>query len=346
LGAAAAGTDPVRAKQDAQKAGVTVGEVCDWYIREAEAGRLLRRNGRPIKASTLDSDKGRIEHHIKPLLGSRAVRGLTVRDLEGMQADIAAGKTAKPIPKKQRPRGGIAIGGGGVATRTLALAHAIFGHAKRLGLIHVNPASGARKGAQKKRKDRLTLEQLRELGKAMASCGENTTGVAAIRFMLMTGFRRNEALGIRPEWILPQGGVDLPDTKAGPQVRPIGKDALALLRAQVTSDDQEWVFPADRGNGHFVGLPKVLRRLAKEAKIRRATPHLLRHTFASIAGDLGMSELVIAGLMGHSAGTVTSAYVHLDVALVTAADRVARVVARALDGKSTGAVVPLRRKKA
>ena len=57
-----------------------------------------------------------------------------------------------------------------------------------------------------------------------------------------------------------------------------------------------------------------------------------RHTFASVAGDLGFSELTIAGLLGHSARSVTQGYVHLDTALVVAADRVSAEIAKMLDG--------------
>ena len=58
---------------------------------------------------------------------------------------------------------------------------------------------------------------------------------------------------------------------------------------------------------------------------------MLRHTFASVAGDLGFSELTIAGLLGHSAHGITQRYVHLDTALVVA-DRVSLEIATMLDG--------------
>ena len=60
------------------------------------------------------------------------------------------------------------------------------------------------------------------------------------------------------------------------------------------------------------------------------TLHVLRHTFASAAGDLGFSELTIAGLLGHSAHGVTQMYVHLDTTLVVAADRVLMEIAKML----------------
>ena len=65
-------------------------------------------------------------------------------------------------------------------------------------------------------------------------------------------------------------------------------------------------------------------------------PHVLRHTFASVAGDLGFSELTIAGLLGHSARGVTQGYVHLDTALVVAADRVSAEIAQLLNGGVAG----------
>jgi hypothetical protein len=88
LTAVAKGEDP-SAERHAARAGMSVSEVCDWYLEQAEAGRILGRNRRPIKASTLQMDRSRIETHIKPLLGSRLVSGLTLKDIEGMQADIA-----------------------------------------------------------------------------------------------------------------------------------------------------------------------------------------------------------------------------------------------------------------
>jgi site-specific recombinase XerD len=340
LGPAAAGGDPLGERDAARKAGITVTEVCDWFLREAGSGRLLGRRGQPIKPQTIALDRSRIEVHVKPLIGRKPVSGLSLKDMEGMQADIALGKTAAPVADGKRRRGGVATGGGGVAGRTLTMLHAIFEHAVRHQVIDANPARGARKIASGRKKARLSQDQLTAFGKALiasAATGESLTALAAIRLLCLTGLRRNEALGLRPEWILPDGGIDFPDTKSGPQVRPIGKSAVDLLRACVaTNGAAEWVFPADRGEGHYVGLPKVLQRVAARAKVAGVTPHVLRHTFASVAADLGFSELTIAGLLGHSAGSVTSGYVHLDTALVAAADRVSATIAKVLDGKPLG----------
>jgi len=88
---------------------------------------------------------------------------------------------------------------------------------------------------------------------------------------------------------------------------------------------------------------RVLHRVCARAKLDHVTPHTLSHTFASVAGDLGFSELTIAGMLGHSARGVTQGYVHLDKALIVAADEVAAAIARLLDGHAAAVQSPQRR---
>jgi integrase len=329
LGEVAKGGDPSATRKAAREA-ATVTEICDWYLKEAKAGRILGRRGRAIKTSTLAMDESRISQHVKPLLGAKIVRGLSIRDLEDFQAEVAAGRTAK----KRTGRGGATSGGNAVAGRTLGMLRTLFEHAVRSGLIPANPARGVRVLAGKRRLTRLSLEQLAKLGKAMRGVtDENVTGLAAIRFIALTGFRRHEALGIKAAWVLEAGGIVFPDTKSGAQVRPIGIAAMKVLEEQrKRAGSSPWLFPADRGKGHFIGVRKVLNRVAKTAGFT-CTPHLLRHTFSSVAGDLGYSELTIAGLLGHSAKGVTQSYVHMDQSLVAAADQISTCIADTLDSR-------------
>lgn len=63
------------------------------------------------------------------------------------------------------------------------------------------------------------------------------------------------------------------------------------------------------------------------------TPHVLRHSFASMANDLGFTEVTIAALVGHAKGSVTSKYIHtLDTALIMAADTISGYIQGLLDG--------------
>lgn len=334
LVAVSKGVDPVAA--EAEDTGrITVAELCDWYLTEAETGRILGRRRRPIKASTLAMDRSRVEAHIKPLLGRRQVGALKLGDIEAAQADIAAGKTARA---RKGSRGGATTGGEGVAARTLSTLHAIFEHAARLGKIPSNPAKGVRRLASAPRDRRLSRAEIQRFGETMreaARDGEHPTGLAAIRFLLLTGFRRMEGLGMQRPWLdEEEGAVRFPDTKSGAQSRVIGQAAVDLLLAQPQTKSP-FYFPADWGEGHFIGVVRVLDRICERAKIADVTPHTLRHTFASLAGDLGFSELTIAALLGHASRGVTQRYVHIDEALRMAADRVAEEMADILDGKAT-----------
>jgi len=332
LSAVAKGIDPAAASEPDRNA-ITVSALCDWFLAEAEAGRILGRRRRPIKASTLAMDRSRIDAHIKPLLGARQVGALTLGDIEGAQADIAAGQTAKP---RAGSRGGATTGGEGVAARTMSTLHAIFEHAVRLGKVENNPGKGVRRLASTPRDRRLSRAEIAKLGKAMRAAeaaGEHPTGLAAIRLLLLTGFRRLEGLGLRHDWLnAEEAAVRFPDTKSGAQLRVIGRPAVELLLAQPRTAKSPFFFPADWGEGHFIGIVRVLDRICALAGLADVTPHTLRHTFASVAGDLGFSELTIAALLGHASRGVTQRYVHIDEALRMAADKIAGEIAAILDG--------------
>jgi len=337
LKAVAKGSDP-SAERHAVRGAIAVSELCDLYTADAK-GR--------IKASTLAMDKSRIETHVKPLIGRLTVRSLTTADIERMQAAIIAGKTAKP--RKEKGGSGLATGGPGVAARTVGMLGTILEYARKpLKLINENPARGVRRPTGGRQQRYLTVEEIAALGKAMRkgeTDGENETAMAVVRLLLFTGLRRMEALSLKGAWVDGRARcIRFPDTKSGPQLRPIGADAVKLLDSWAASEDCPWTFPADRGDGHFVGLPKALERLCARAGLEGVTVHVLRHTFAAVAAEMGFSELTIAGLLGHSVPGVTARYAHVpDSALAAAADRVSARIAAALDGKRIEAdVVPLR----
>lgn len=331
---AAKGSDP-SAERRALRNAITVGELCDLYVKDAE-GR--------VKASTIAMDKSRIETHVKPLIGRRAVPALTREDIEHMQADIAAGKTAT-TPKrdkkgKRKGRGGIAAGGPAVAARTVGMLGTILEFARRRKLISENPARGIKRLPEGKQRRFLSIDEIGELGKAMIAAelaGDNKIALAAIRLLLLTGLRRMEALGLVHDIVDRRAGcIRFEDTKSGAQIRPIGAAAVKVIEAQPVAEGCPWVFPAAHGAGHLIGLPKVLARVCRKAQLDGVTVHVLRHTFATVATELGYSELTIAGLLGHAVPGVTARYSHLaDATLVSAASTVAARIAAVLDGETS-----------
>src|SRR6185437_12190447 len=113
--------------------------------------------------------------------------------------------------------------------------------------------------------------------------------------------------------------------KTGRSMRPLSHAACDVLRELTRLGDDVLVFPATRGDGRMAGFPKLWARIAKLGKLPAdVTPHVLRHSFASLAADLGYSEPTIAALVGHKGHSVTSRYLHsADAVLLAAADTVA-----------------------
>lgn len=337
LAAVSKGADP-SAERKAVRQSILVGELCDLYMKAAQ-GR--------VKASTLAMDKSRIETHVRPLIGNLAVRSLTGADIERMMAQIIAGKTAKPRAKTGR--GGKANGGPGVAARTVGMFATILQYAiNPLRIVKDNPARGIKKPADKKQTRFLSLDEIEKLGAAMRAPdtgAESPVALDVIRVLLMTGLRRMEALALPAAWVDAKARcIRFGDSKSGAQIRPIGSAAVRLLEGQPKREGSPWVFPSDQGEGHFVGLPKVLDRLCARAGLAGITVHVLRHSFAATAAGMGYSELTIAGLLGHRVPGITARYAHVpDTALVSAADAVAAKIAAALDGAvESSNVVPLR----
>lgn len=331
FGILASGEDPAAARDDCHHQ-ITVSALCDWYLEEAEAGRILGRRNRPIKQSTLNMDRSRIETHIKPLLGERYAHTLKVADVEGMQSDIVAGKTARP---RGNGRGGAVTGGPGVASRAVGTLQSILGHAVRLDKLESHPCRGARKLAGKRKQRRLSIAELGLLGAAMRYAernGENSVALAIVRFLTLTGFRISEAQGLQWSWLNAESGyVAFPDTKGDAQIRAIGPAAVEIAISQPVQGKNPYVFPSYAGDGHYTAAKACLTRVCASVGIADVTPHTLRHTFGSIAGELGFSELTIRALLGHAAQSVTQGYVHIDEALKLAATRTCGEIAGLLD---------------
>lgn len=311
--------------------GMTVAEMCDWYLTEARAGNILGRKSLPIKSSSLDMDESRIKTHIVPLLGKRVVKHLKIADVEQMQTDVKNGKTAKP---RTGGRGGRATGGPGVAGRCVGTLQAIIGHAKHKGLLEVHPTLGAKKLAGKKKTRRLSIAEITTTGKAIAYAeanGENPIALGVLRTLLLTGYRRQEAQAMQRTWLhADRGYVTFPDTKGGAQVRAIGPAAIRVLEAQAEIVGNPHFFPSAVGNRPFTAVSDCLKRVCRLAGITGVTPHTLRHTFGSVAGDLGFSELTIRAMLGHASQNVTQDYVHIDEALKLAVQRTSDEIARLL----------------
>src|SRR5580658_887333 len=294
LGQVVDGADPAADKRAIRKA-ETVADLCKLYLADAEAGKLLTRRKRPKKTSTLATDRGRLERHIKPLLGTLKVRSVTREDIERFMHDVADGKTAGST-KTAKKRGLARVRGGkGTASRTVGLLGAIFTYAVKHRMRGDNPVRGVEREADGKRTRRISEDEYKALGNALRKATEAQFWPAAVavgKFLGLTGWRSGEALGLfEGERDLARRVAMLPDTKTGQSARPLSHAACDVLKTMAHGKAGALVFPASRGAGRMSGFPKIWAKIAKLGGLPAdVTPHVLRHSFASVAADLGYSE--------------------------------------------------------
>ncbi len=315
LGAVATGKDP-GAERRTKRQDLTVSELCDLYLRE----------GCPTKkASTLATDRGRIDRHIKPMIGAKRISSVTRGDIQWLMRQIADGKTKADL--KTRPRGrAIVRGGKGTASRTIGMLGGIFTYAVRQGMIPDNPMRMVKRW-QDRRLDRyLSQEELERLGEALNEAEvarENPKAIAIIRLLALTGARKGEIATLSwGEVDFDKGVLRLRDSKTGQKIIPVGKSALSILAMQPRTLDSDFVFPADKlgqkggERSHFQGINAVWHRVRAKAKLPNVRLHDLRHTAASIAVANGASLPMIARILGHADTKTTQRYAHLSDAPV------------------------------
>lgn len=260
--------------------------------------------------------------------------------------DVTVGKTA--TVEKTKPRGKARVtGGAGTATRAANFLGAILSYAVNEGIVELNVAHGVKRKADEKRTRRLVPDEYRSLGQALDEAernGEAWQAFAGVRLLALSACRLGEVVGLKWSEVDEAGGCfRLADTKEGASVRPMGRRVFELLATRPRVEGNPYVLPAMRGAGHFGGLPHAFRRIARRAGLTDVSAHTLRHSFASVAGDLGYSEPTIAAMLGHKAATVTGRYVHIvDTVLIAAASRVAARVDATMTGDA-GEVVAFQR---
>jgi integrase len=337
LGRVARGDNPSEERHLDHKA-ITVKELCALYVTDLNAGLILGKGGRPKKTTTISTDIGRIDRHIIPLIGTRRVKDLTNADINKVLKDIMAGKTRMSVKTKKLRGKAIVRGGAGTATRTVGLLGGILTYAVEAGIIDRNPAHGIRKPKDNVRNRRLTQAEYRTLGEMLRKAAENekyAMTVDIIRQIALTGCRRTEMIELMWTEADTEGScLRLVDSKEGASVRPIGLPVVEYLEERRNGQANTYVFPGQGEDNAFGSFPNHWEQIFKDSPLAGVTPHVLRHSFASIANDLGFTEVTIAALVGHSKGSVTSKYIHtLDTALIMAADTISGYIQGLLDGK-------------
>jgi integrase len=101
-------------------------------------------------------------------------------------------------------------------------------------------------------------------------------------------------------------------------IRPLSAEAVKIIEAQQRRGP--YVFEYE----HARPISNLRPNWLKLGMSKDVTPPSLRHSFASLAGDMGLPDHTISRLLGHSQSSITSRYIHMEKALIEASDAVAQ----------------------
>jgi integrase len=169
----------------------------------------------------------------------------------------------------------------------------------------------------------MSTEEVQKLAAYLASpiaAEINPSAKGQLQWLLATGCRLSEAQRLRWQDVdLERGVWALPTSKTGASVRPIARQAIAIL-AGLTRRPGAYVFPSYQG-GPFLGLPGLWRQVirAKAGLPDDLTLHALRHSFATAGAIEGHSPAVLKAALGHASASTTMRYSHSPMVAAEAA---------------------------
>ncbi len=214
------------------------------------------------------------------------------------------------------------------AARKLSAVKAFFKHAAREGLVAANPAAGLRSPRLDKKLPSF-LSEAEAGGAAAAAAGTRHAARdrAVIELLYGSGLRSSELLGLRAGDVDLAGGTVKVTGKGGKQrIVPLTRPAAAALRclAGGRAPDQAVFLGSQGGPLARRQLQRIVKLAIRAAGGRgKASPHVLRHTFATHLLERGADLKAVKELLGHASLSTTQIYTHVTV------DRLKRVYRQA-----------------
>ncbi|MBF0562654.1 MAG: integrase arm-type DNA-binding domain-containing protein [Alphaproteobacteria bacterium] len=238
------------------------------------------------------------------------------------------------------------MAGASMATRTAAYGRACYGWAIKRGSLTANPFTALPLAATERR-DRVLTDS--ELALVWNATDPTTAHGAIVRFLILTGQRREEVGGMTWDEVSPDLTTwTLPAARAkngAVNMVPLSAPAQDLLRNRTRSSDL--VFPGR--TGLFNGWSKCKERLDTACGVTGWRIHDLRRTLATGLQRLGVRLEVTEAVLNHVSGSragIVGVYQRHDWASEkrAALEAWGQHVAAVVEGRtSTGNVVTLQR---
>ncbi len=265
-------------------------------------------------------DESRLRIHAFPRFGKRKLAEIQTKEIQLLHADLKQSHCPA------------------TANRILSVLSKLFKLAVQWSMLEVNPCTNVTKFKENNQQQRfLTHEEIQRIYLVMES-EKNKVAVAAIKLLLLTGVRREEALQAKWENVDLESAVWLiPLTKSGrARYVQLNLEAISLLSSIKRAGDSPWVFPGRDPAKPLNNPTKAFRRVLVAAGVDRLRLHDLRHTFASLAVNAGISLFQVQQLLHHSSSVTTQRYSHIaDSTLRSASAKIGNIVSQAVQSKST-----------
>lgn len=153
---------------------------------------------------------------------------------------------------------------------------------------------------------------------------ETVRDALIIEVFYQTGMRQAEMLGLQDaDWDLAQGQVRIFGKRRKERIVPIGENLVKQIReymeerSRVTGDGvAETFFIQQNRSGEVKPMTKntlyniVRARMGEVSTLKKHSPHVLRHTFATTMLDNGADIRAIQTLLGHASLSTTQVYTH------------------------------------
>lgn len=175
----------------------------------------------------------------------------------------------------------------------------------------------------------LTESEARKILKVAQQLGK-AKEFMILAFMLYTGVRVSELINIRTDNIsFEKGTVRIKGKGNKERIVPIPKKYLKALKRYV-GKREGYVFVTKYGKPYTrKGIYAIVKKYARLAGIKKGvSPHILRHTFATLTLSNGTDSFTIQKILGHSSLATTLKYAHV---LVNNMIGAVEVVADAID---------------
>ena len=242
-----------------------------------------------------NSDDSKFKTHLFEMFGARPLTSINRQEIQRYHDELIS---------RRAPA---------TANRHLALLKRSFNLAILWGYLDTNPATGIRMHTENNQSQRfLSIDEAKRLW-AVLSTEQNQIAANAIKLMLLTGVRREEALQARWEDIDQERLLwNLPITKSGRQrFVMLSEPALAVINALPGKASGHYLFPGAKPGKPLNNARKCFQRALKVAGLVHLRIHDLRHTFASLAINNGASLYEVQHLLGHASNKTTQRYAHL-----------------------------------